>query len=393
MNSRSGFKFPHEFEPLLPEGRRAGLLERARETVSRSLVLSGSAHPSTIRLVRELLTEMNSYYSNRIEGQSTHPLDIARALKADYSHNESTAMLQRLAVAHIDAEHNLSGATTVEALHFSFLQRAHRELYEQLAPAVKRNGPENVIIPGAFRQSNVSVGRHVAPEPEAIELFAVRFDQAYTQPISLDESLIAIAAAHHRASWIHPFPDGNGRAIRLQTHAALFPLTAGLWSVSRGLARKREDYYRHLDAADAPRAGDLDGRGNLSDNGLSKWCEWFLDLCLDQVSFMATLLELDGIRGRIGALIAARAALDRRYRTEMVLPLVHLFASGPTVRGDVLTMMGLGERTARTALSHLLDVGLVTAPTRRLIQIAFPLDALQILFPNLYPEAATARVE
>lgn len=40
----------------------------------------------------------------------------------------------------------------------------------------------------------------------------------------------------------------------------------GLWSVSRGLARGLEgpgDYKRKMDAADARRYSDLDGRGNL----------------------------------------------------------------------------------------------------------------------------------
>ena len=71
-------------------------------------------------------------------------------------------------------------------------------------------------------------------------------------------------------SWVHPFRDGNGRSVRLQTHCALFPVSAGLWSVSRGLARRRDEYYAHLDAADAPRAGDLDGRGNLSDRACER---------------------------------------------------------------------------------------------------------------------------
>ena len=30
---------------------------------------------------------------------------------------------------------------------------------------------------------------------------------------------MAIAAAHHRFNYIHPFPDGNGRVSRLMSHA------------------------------------------------------------------------------------------------------------------------------------------------------------------------------
>jgi Fic family protein len=97
-------------------------------------------------------------------------------------------------------------------------------------------------------------------------------------------------------AWIHPFIDGNGRACRLQTHCALWPVNGGLWSVSRGLARRRDEYYERLDAADAPRQGDLDGRGNLSEKELRRWCEWFVGICEDQVSFMTRMFHLDGMK-------------------------------------------------------------------------------------------------
>ena len=103
---------PHEFEPLLPDRRRKALAERGADVVSRAVRLTGAAHPTTIETLRGLLREMNSYYSNRIEGQSTHPIDIARALRSDYSGNDDIAALQRLARAHIEAEVELEGSST-----------------------------------------------------------------------------------------------------------------------------------------------------------------------------------------------------------------------------------------------------------------------------------------
>lgn len=88
-------------------------------------------------------------------------------------------------------------------------------------------------------------------------------------------------------TWIHPIADGNGRAARLQTHCALWPMSEGLWSPNRGLARKRDEYFAGLAEADAPRRGDLDGRGNLSEESLRHWVAFFLELCRDQVSYMA----------------------------------------------------------------------------------------------------------
>ena len=120
---------------------------------------------------------------------------------------------------------------------------------------------------------------------------------------------MAIAAAHHRFNYIHPFPDGNGRVSRLMSHAMahLAGIGAhGLWSISRGLARGlaggvegRGEYKRMMDHADMPRQGDLDGRGNLSQRALAEFVLWFLQVCLDQVKFMSELFALDTLATRL----------------------------------------------------------------------------------------------
>ena len=106
---------------------------------------------------------------------------------------------------------------------------------------------------------------------------------------------------------------------------------------------------------------------------------------------MARMLDLDNMKRRIEALITFRMAEDKSIRPEAALPLFHMFAAGPLTRGKFQQMTGLGERVARSLLSHLLATGLAAseglyAPVR----FAMPLDSLQFLFPDLYPEAATA---
>ncbi|MDR3088976.1 MAG: Fic family protein [Desulfobulbaceae bacterium] len=398
------YTLPRQFEPLLPQSHLAALRERSSEVIAQSLRLSGAAHPDTVASLRELVREMNSYYSNRIEGQSTHPRHIARALRSDFSGKPDIARLQRLALAHIEAERELEArigqaarpdvrsdaADLPPTLSSAFVRAAHRALYGRLSEADRLTEDAQVIEPGGWRTAQVAVGRHEPPPPEALPAFLARFDEVYGGRRLLDDQLLLAAAAHQRMAWIHPFADGNGRACRLQTHCALWPLSHGLWSVSRGLSRRRDDYYAYMDAADAPRQGALDGRGNLSEKALADWCAWFIDLCADQVAFMARMFDLDGMKARISALITFRAAHDKRIRAEAVAPLHHLFMGGPTSRGEFCQMTGLGERTARGLLSRLIETGLVSsaghvAPVR----FAFPLDALQFLLPELYPEAAT----
>ena len=387
------YKEPHQFEPLFPQEGLAQTRARARDVAQRSLKLTASAHESTRTSLRELVRAMNSYYSNRIEGQATHPRNIERALRKDFSEEPATARLQRIAVAHIEAERDLEqqSAGGARPLLSSFAVQAHKALYGRLSKEDRITQDGAVVEPGAIRTENVDVGKHVVPDYRSLSAFLARFDEFYGSDRSGEDLLIAIGCAHQRLVWIHPFIDGNGRAARLQTHCALSPMTRGLWSPNRGLARRRDDYYARLEDADEPRRGDLDGRGNLSEEGLRRWVNLFLDICEDQVSFMARMLDLDNMKRRIEALIAFRMAEDRSIRPEAALPLFHMFAAGPLTRGEFQQMTGLGERVARSLLSHLLATGLAAsdglyAPVR----FALPLDSLQFLFPDLYPEAATA---
>jgi Fic family protein len=383
----------HQFEPLLPRQKTDVLLAQAQEITEKSSRLGSGAHLSTIASIQGLVRSMNSYYSNRIEGQSTHPVNIERALAHNFSDKPDTAKLQRIAIAYIDAEKELeeSGYRGLEqTLRSSVLIDAHHALYRRLAPEDRTTKEGRIIEPGKLRQEEVTIGRHDPPIWSSVPDFLMRMDQVYATSVEPSQGLIHMACEHQRAMWVHPFLDGNGRAVRLQTHLALMPLTKGLWSMNRGLARNRDAYYAYLSGADHPRQGDLDGRGNLSEKMLWEWSQWFIGIANDQVSFMEKMLTLSDMRAHIEALIMFRSSQDKEIRKEAIAPLYHLYLAGPTKRGDFLQMTGLGERTARSLLARLLKTGLVTSESHRApVKFAFPLDSLQFLLPNLYPEAAT----
>lgn len=108
---------------------------------------------------------------------------------------------------------------------------------------------------------------------------------------------------------------------------------------------------------------------------------------------MTRTLDLGDFKKRLDALIVVRAR-ERGgdgYRGEAVLALHHVFAAGPVSRGEFVQLTGLGERTGRKVLAALLGERLLASDTPRgEVRLALPLDALNILLPNLYPEAATA---
>jgi Fic family protein len=388
------YDYPAQFEPLMPGAAKlAGLVEQSRPVVAEALALQGALAIDARAELQELVRAMNSYYSNRIEGQSTHPLNIEKALKSDFSKRPDVARRQRIAVAHIDAEKELEALQLQEAQTFSSetLRLAHAGLYRRMKEPDRLTDAGHVVAPGVWRDRGVMVHRHEPPIASAIPVFLKRTDEVYCRTWGLEKLLTAAACAHHRLIWVHPFLDGNGRACRLQLHAILHSLTGGLWSANRGLARKRQDYYCRLSEADMGRHGDLDGRGNLSEKMLEAWCSFFIAVCQDQVTFMTQLLAPETLKGRLAALIRVRAAErpGSDYREEAILPLLHVMGLGAVSRGDFIQMTGLGTSTARKVLSQLLADGLLKSESHKgAVRIAFPLDALNILFPHLYPEAA-----
>lgn len=386
---------PHQFTPLLPrEQALVPLMEKAVAVETAAAALLGPVASATLESLRGLTRQMNSYYSNRIEGQGTHPLNIARALSADFSADAKTARLQRLALAHIQAEQELEGLQAQgywNPLASRVAIQAHETLYRHLPDNDRVSEQGSVVVPGQLRQVEVAVGRHVPPRWESVPRFLQAYDDVFDKPIRQGMRLICAACAHHRLVWVHPFADGNGRAVRLQTQLALLPASGGLWSINRGLARARDKYYAALDYAESPRQGDLDGRGNLSEKALTAWVDAFLDVCLDQVQFLRQLMHLDDMRRHIEGLVHFKAAdKSSGLRAEAIVPLHYLFLRGEMPRGEFAQATGLGERTARNLIAALLKQGIVTssgpyAPLR----FGFPLDALTFLLPGLYPEAAT----
>jgi Fic family protein len=222
--------------------------------------------------------------------------------------------------------------------------------------------------------------------------FLTRWSQVYGQVRRGEMQIIAMAAAHQRLTWIHPFIDGNGRVARLHSHLVLgqLGLTNGLWSPLRGFARTHEAYYAHLAAADEPRAGDLDGRGNLTEAGLLRWIDYVIGVCIDQIDFMLSLLSLDGMKDRIAACLHyEQQVVQQGVRIESLRALHYLFTMQSELdRSEFKAMLGLGERAATAQVSALIGRGLLLSDTPYgKVRFGVPQHALRFYFPNLWPEA------
>ncbi len=358
--------------------------------------LSAQLHPVVRLSFAELVRSMNCYYSNLIEGHNTHPRDIDRALVADYSSDPHRRDLQLEARAHIEVQQmidkRLSELPRPPASH-AFIEWTHREfcarLPESLQVVENPDTKERIpVVPGQLRARTVAVGRHVAPVAEDLPAFMRRFEEAYDSArLTKPRQVIAIAAAHHRFLWIHPFLDGNGRVARLMSHAMLLEIGIGsaLWSVSRGLVRNSGYYKRLLMAADESRRNDLDGREALSHDALIDFCRFFLETCLDQVRYMRELLSPSELQRRMENYVRDEESAERLPKRSYAL-LREALLSGELERGRVPRLIDTSERTARRVVSALIDKRLLISGSHKApLRLGFPIDVVERWFPKFYP--------
>lgn len=391
---------PARIEPCLFEEEVPRVLaDLAVEIQKESADIGYGLNKDSLAELADLVRMMNSYYSNLIEGHNTRPLDIERALAGAEIEPEKRPLALE-AKAHVEVQRgiDMAYATGKSPVPVSadFISSIHKAFYDEMPSEFRvtrrADGIEIPVVPGKFRslkEEDTSVGRHVPPSSEAVPAFMAYFEKRFTAAETQASSrIISIATAHHRLNYIHPFIDGNGRVSRLMSHAMCRRAGiggAGLWSVSRGLARglkERSEYKRMMDAADAPRAGDRDGRGNLSEKALVMFSEWFLSVMLDQIRFSKAMFQLDRIHERYKDLL-----VDLRIDRRAIELVMSIFKFGEMERGDAGRVLRMPDRTARTVVSKVVAQGFLKSTTPKgPLRVAFPLEYRERLFPNLFGE-------
>ena len=383
-------------EPLLvseSSRHRTALTDVAVELAAKSAGFRRSLPGGVLTALTDLVRAMNCYYSNLIEGHDTHPVDIERALKNDYSADAEKRNLQLEAKAHITVQKWIDeGGLTGRATTADGLTEIHRHFGELLPEELlwtedPETGERIKLIPGELRQRDVKVGRLIPVSPGALPRFLERFEAVYGK-LGKTDTILAAASAHHRLLWIHPFLDGNGRVARLMSYAMLLETldTGGVWSIARGLARDEGTYKSQLMACDAERRNDLDGRGHLSEEALAKFTRFFLSTCIDQVEFMEVLVQPDRLRNRI--LIWT----EEEIRAGALPPksgavLEAVLYRGELPRGEVAHIIDTSERQARRVTSALLGGEvLVSESSRAPLRLAFPAKLAARWMPGLFPE-------
>jgi len=384
----------YRMEPMMPLDASQRLGNLAVELVARASQLTAQLRPQVRESIGHLVRSMNCYYSNLIEGHNTHPRDINRAIHDEYSADPAKRDLQIEARAHIEVQQMIDSGEGPDGSPASegFAKWLHKEfcirLPDELLWVTDTDAKNRVrIVPGELRDGDVIIGHHVPPSPD-LPGFLSHFEEAYDLGrLSEVQKIIAVAAAHHRFLWIHPFHDGNGRVVRLMSHAMLLHCGIGssVWSVARGLARNEVEYKAKLMAADDERYNEYDGRGALSERKLEEFCEFFLLTSIDQIKFMASLLEPGELLRRMKLYCDDEIAAGRLPKRSMAL-MKEALVLGEIERGRAPEITGYQERRAREILSILIKKQLlVSISPKAPVRLGFPLDVVERWFPALYP--------
>lgn len=389
----------HALTPILPGPGACGpLRDLAQDVIAASARLDGRVAPETAAVLGDKLRLLNSYYSNLIEGHKTTIPDIESALQNRFDPDPEKKYAQELCAAHVQVEKHfmrrLDSRPRPNICDRRFLCDLHAAFYAHLPEAHLYTHTGNgfthfPVNPGQLRDVDVSVDGRTLHGPNCRDLpeLLSSFAKAYApQRWHGDDRLIAMAASHHRLTWLHPFRDGNGRVARL--FSGLYLAASGinksnLWSLSRGLSRNKRQYMFELWATDSQ---DEEGSHYFNEDMLADFCEYFLGVCRDQIGFMEKLLRLDQIEARIDWYVQSR----HRQNQPSIHPgaarlLRAVFMRGSIARGKAPEILNQSERSARRVVSALLDEGLLQSQSHRApLTIGLPLAALPFYFPDLY---------
>lgn len=358
--------------------------------------------PVTIReSVEDLLRVVNSYYSNKIEGNPTKPSELI-ALVDDSTEQKSKGILEIKRHIEVQVKLNFENTPLQGVATQDFIKSIHKAFYAECSPdeliVSNSDGSRTYEIePGEYRNVDVVVGQHIPPKSDLVPTYMSWFANAYkVEYLHGLSKYYAMAASHHRLAWIHPFLDGNGRVTRLFTDCFMRAIglkSYGLWSMSRGFARSSEQYYRYLSIADRTRQGGDDGRGILSDAGLVSFTEYFMDVAIDQMTYFTSLLEPYKLEERInvyfqlrfnGSLFDGKGKPLKKLSLEAKDIYKTLLYNGPHTRKELQDKLQVSERKLRDIITEMAKDHLIFAPPKRPLQVRLSPHTVEVLFPYLF---------
>ena len=267
--------------------------------------LGGSTIPQIFFQLKSIFHTLESIGSARIEGNHT---TIAEYIEYKIQ-EEASPEMSVLEIVNMEKALNFIDDNILKTqINRDFISKIHRLAVDNLPPPPNGEGD---YTPGIYRESFVRIkgSEHVPPSPGDVQWYMDELFDFINKEDEPKYDLLKIAISHHRFVWIHPFTNGNGRAVRLFTYAALvkagFQVNLGrIINPSAVFCSNRNDYYKYLAGADSGKNTDI-----------LNWCQYVLSGLKSEIDKIDQLLDYKVLQKDI-LLPAVSFAAERKLITQ-----------------------------------------------------------------------------
>lgn len=255
------------YEPAWNSPLTKTIIELERLRVKK---LGGAVPPYIFFQLKEIFQMLESLGSARIEGNRTTLAEFVE--KVIESPDKQTDDEKLREIFNIDKaisfiEENISPNADIRRAHVSEI---HKILTNGLRLPPEGEGSRT---PGEYRQVPVKIKGSAHNPPDFVQVSSY-MDELFSfvnKKVDPQHDLLITALSHHRIAWIHPFDNGNGRAIRMFTYAMLikqgFQIKNGrILNPTAIFCMDRSKYYDMLEAADS-----------CEKEKVLAWCEYVLN--------------------------------------------------------------------------------------------------------------------
>lgn len=318
--------------------------------------LGGPVPPYIFFQIKNIFQMLESLGSARIEGNRTTLDEFVEKVIETPSKETDDEKLKEIfniekAIEFIES--NVAPGGNIERAHLSEI---HKILVEGLTPPPKGEGSRN---PGGFRTHSVAIkkSKHVPPDYIIVPQYMEELLDFINRKVSPQDDLLVTAISHHFMAWVHPFDNGNGRAVRMFTYAILikqgFQIKNGrILNPTAIFCMDREEYYNMLELADS---GEKEK--------VLRWCEYVLNGLKIEMEKIDKLLNKDYLLQSI-LLPAIKFSFERESVTEKEYQILKSVINAPEMlikSADIEKIIGKESPLQRSRIiKKLRDKGMLS---------------------------------
>jgi len=194
----------------------------------------------------------------------------------------------------------------------------------------------------------------------------------------LRRRIVGVLCQHYQLLHRRTSRDSIGAFARVVTceHFDLLGLHPHLWSLSRGLGRRLDEYQSATGMNDYMHTDGLEGAQKLIGGGQPAFIDFMLDVCHEEVDYVTTALDRRRLRESVTRAYKTNSRLkESGIRPETMPALLALLIQGVLPRSEFVTFTGLPPEAASDQLSKLISIGVVVSPPSNLHRLEIGLPA------------------